>query len=54
LNTGGLHAIRGVVDSKAMRIIRPDQEVSMIIQTTGVVGAPVVDAAGIFRFLFAD
>jgi len=42
------------VDSKAMRVIRPDMETVMIVETADVVGAPVVNVVGSFRFLISS
>ncbi len=45
---------RLVVDSKAMRMLRPDQELVYVVETLAVVGAPVVDTGFAGRFLLAD
>ncbi len=53
-DTIGGTLVRGVIDGKAMRILRPDQEVLLVAQTGIVVGAPVVDVGFTGRFLIAD
>ncbi len=45
---------RIVVDSKAMRILRPNQEVEFIYEVVDVVGAPISNASINARFLLAD
>ena len=52
--TAGAQLFRGVIDGKAMRVLRPDQEVQSIVQTADVVGAPVINGAVDVRFLIAD
>ncbi len=48
-----LGSFREVVDSKAMRVLRPDEDVVCVIETADVVGAPVVNAGFVGRFLLA-
>ena len=50
----GLPMYRSVVDGKAMRVLRPDRDVLVIIETADVVGAPVINATFDGRFLIAD
>ncbi len=45
--------IRHEIDSKAMRILRPDIELQIVGETVDVNGAPAVDIFSIIRFLFA-
>ena len=45
---------RSVVDSQAMRVIRPDQEIQIVAENTTLENAVSVNVAAGFRFLFAD
>ncbi len=45
---------RLVIDSKAMRVLRPDQEVTCVVEISRIVGTPVVDLSVVSRFLIAD
>jgi len=51
---GGTEMARIVVDSKAMRILRPNQEVVFIYEVADIAGAPVSNASVNTRLLFAD
>ena len=50
----GITSHRSVIDSKAMRIIRPDQEIQFVVQNTTVLGALTVNVNVAARFLIAD
>ena len=45
---------RAVVDGKAMRVLRPDQDIFVVIETADVVGASASDIGFDGRFLIAD
>ena len=49
-----LAIMRKTVDVKAMRVIRPDQEIQMVVENTTIVSALAVNIALHGRFLFAD
>ena len=51
---GGSEHFRAEIDSKAMRIIRPDQDVLVVIESADIVGAPVINVGVDVRVLFAD
>ena len=40
---GGSEHFRTEIDSKAMRVLRPDQDIMAVIETADIVGAPVVN-----------
>ena len=50
----GLKVYRSVIDVKAMRVLRPDQEVQFVVETTNVGGTVAVNFAVAARFLIAD
>ena len=50
----GILWVREEVDNKAMRVVRPDQEIELVVETLDVVGAPVINFSMSSRFLFAD
>jgi len=52
IDVPGLSSYRGVVDSKAMRIQRLDQEFQFVLQNSTVGTAMNVNFCGSFRFLF--
>ncbi len=43
-----------VVDSKAKRVLRPDEDIVCVIETSDVTGAPAVNVGFAARFLLAD
>ncbi len=45
---------RVVIDTKAMRIIRPDQEIQFVMENISVVGTSNVHTYAAVRFLLAD
>ena len=50
----GLSSFRGVIDGKAMCVLRPDQEVIAIAEMSNVSGAPSWNVMASARFLIAD
>ncbi len=50
----GLSIFREVVDSKAMRIIRPDREIQFVVENTTVSGALSVNISFNARMLFGQ
>ena len=50
----GLKMYRSVVDVKAMRVLRPDQEVQFLAEVVNVAGAMSVNISLAFRMLIAD
>ncbi len=50
----GTQVYRTEIDSKAMRVVRPDQAVYSVIEVLQVVGTPAVDLDLTCRFLLAD
>jgi len=51
---GFLTSYRGVIDSKAMRRMKPDQSLIFVLETSNIVGAPTVDGYANARFLFGS
>ncbi len=49
-----LATYRAVIDSKSMRVIRPDEDLVVVMETGDIVGAPNVDVHFDARVLFAD
>ncbi len=49
-----LTCFRGIVDSKAMRILRPEEEVQSVITNTTLSGAASVNVHMAGRFLFGE
>ncbi len=50
----GISSYRAVVDVKAMRVIRPDQEIVFIVEQATTSGAGPINLAFSARFLLAD
>ena len=50
----GARVVRTVIDNKAMRVIRPDQELVVIANNLTIAGALQVDVHVSMRFLLAD
>ncbi len=50
----GLHMLRVPIDSKAMRRVRPDKEVQLVMESVAFSGATVVNAIVSFRTLLAS
>ncbi len=48
----GLSTFRKEIDSKSMRIQRPDQEIQFVAENVTLIGADAVNIAASFRFLF--
>jgi len=50
----GCGIIRHMVDAKAMRVLRPDQEIALVVETATAKGSSAVNFALTARFLIAD
>ena len=50
----GIKVVTGIVDVKAMRILRPDQEVQMVAEMSDITQTSEVNFHGTFRTLIAD
>ena len=50
----GISSLRKEVDSKAMRVIRPDREVQFVVETINILGSPPVNVRLSSRFLIGD
>ena len=53
-NANGPQFWRNVVDNKAMRVIRPDQEIQLVVEVSDAVGTSTVDFGLMARYLIAD
>ncbi len=46
--------MRAVIDNKSMRVLRPDQDLVLIVESADIVGAPTISFAVAMRFLLAS
>ena len=54
INADGLTFFRGTIDSKAMRVLRPDQEVQVVFESQALEGSIILNADVNCRFLIGD
>ena len=54
IDVPGITSFRETIDVKAMRIIRPDQEVVVIVEQASIGSAGAINLTVDARFLFAD
>ena len=53
IDVPGLSSVRSVIDIKAMRVIRPEIEIQLVIEATTVGGAGAINVHVVGRFLFS-
>ncbi len=54
IDVPGISSFRKTIDVKSMRILRPDEELQLVVEQATVIGAMNINIQGTLRFLLGD